>query len=140
MFKFLIGVKVTLLKPELWLNRSQQLCRTCSPRPAKLWPTAGLQRQLFTWKERLSKHSAGSTIPPWMTAVWVSPPTILPDFPISISPSHSFQCPFWYDIVVMYSLLARLLEGNVFYVYNEAGWRLSLYKGGNAYIKAAALA
>lgn len=69
---------MTLPRPELWLNRLQQLCRTCNPRPTKLWPTAGLQRQLFTWKGRLSRHSAGLTIPPWMTAVWVSLFPILP--------------------------------------------------------------
>lgn len=63
-FYFLVGVKVILLRPELWLNRLQQLCRTCNPRPTKLWQTAGLQRQLCTWKERLSRRNAGLTIPP----------------------------------------------------------------------------
>lgn len=76
---------MTLLRPELSLNRSQQLCRTCSPRLTKPWPTAGLQRQLFTWKERLSRPSAGLTILPWMTAVWVSLTPILSNFLVSLS-------------------------------------------------------
>lgn len=82
---------MTLLKPELWLNRLQQLSRICSPRPTKLWPTAGLRRQLCTWKERLSRHSAGLTIPPSMTAVLVSRTLIFSDFliPLSFSRPHS---------------------------------------------------
>lgn len=79
---------MTLLRPEVWLNRSPQLCRTCSPRPTKLWLTAGLQRQLFTWKGRLSRRSAGLTIPPWMTAVWVSLAPIFSDFLDCLSFAH----------------------------------------------------
>lgn len=85
---------MTRLKPELWLNKSQQLCRTCSPKPTRLWPTAGLQRQLFTWKEKSSRHSAGLTIPPWMTAVWVSLACILPRLPrVCLSRTHFIFTP-----------------------------------------------
>lgn len=87
---FFIGVKVTLLKPELWLNRSQQLCRTCSPRPTKPWPTAGLRRQLFIWRERLSRRSAGLTILLWMTAVLVSLAPFLTNFLASLFLLHPF--------------------------------------------------
>lgn len=117
-FKFLIGVKETLLRPELWLNKSQQLCRTCSPRPTKLWPTAGLQRQLCTWKERSSRRSAGLTIPQWMTVVLVSLASILPYFLVSphlsltlllllpwinCRPDTLCTCPFYYVDIPQHS-------------------------------------
>lgn len=85
---------MTRLKPELWLNKLQQLCKTCSPKLTRLWPTAGLQRQLFTWKEKSSRHSAGLTIPPWMTVVWVSLACILSRLPhVCLSLTHFIFTP-----------------------------------------------
>lgn len=87
---------MTRLKPELWLSKSQRLCRTCSPKPTRPWPTAGPRRQLFIWKERSSRHSDGSTIPPWTTAAWVSLAFVLPQLPCAsvflAHTSHLLHC------------------------------------------------
>lgn len=75
----LVGAKVTLPRPGLWPSRLPRPCRTCSPRPTKLWPTAGRPRQPCTWRAKLSRRSAGLTTPPWTTVAWVSsPPSLAP--------------------------------------------------------------